>query len=111
MEQQKLPNATLILIFGIVSIVTCCCYGLGLVFGIIALVMAKKATAMYLAAPEQYSGFKNVKTGKILAYIGVGLSALYLIYMIYMLATVGVDGMMDMNNQMMQDTEWNNNHA
>ena len=87
MEQQKLPNATLILIFGIVSIVTCCCYGLGLVFGIIALVMAKKATAMYLAAPEQYSGFKNVKTGKILAYIGVGLSALYLIYMIYMLAT------------------------
>ncbi|MGB0789195.1 MAG: DUF4190 domain-containing protein, partial [Marinirhabdus sp.] len=48
MEQQKLPNATLILVFGILSIVTCCCYGvLGLIFGIIAIVMAKKATATY----------------------------------------------------------------
>ena len=37
MEQQKLPNATLILVFGIISIVTCCCYGIiGLIFGVVA---------------------------------------------------------------------------
>lgn len=28
MEQQKLPNATIILVLGILSIVTCCCYGI-----------------------------------------------------------------------------------
>ena len=33
--KQQLPNATLVLIFGIASIVTCFCYGiLGLIFGI-----------------------------------------------------------------------------
>jgi len=94
MEQQKLPNSTLILVFGIVSIVTCCCWGIiGLIFGIIALVMSKKATAIYLENPEQYSGYQNVKTGKILAIIGIILSFIYLIYTIWIYATIGVQGM------------------
>ena len=100
MEQQKLPNSTLILVFGIVSIVTCCCYGiLGLIFGIVAIVMAKKATALYLENPEQYTGYSNVKTGKILAIIGIILSFLYLIYVIWIFATIGSDGMMNMNQE------------
>jgi hypothetical protein len=83
MDQQKLPNSTLILVLGILSIPFCCCYGIGgIVLAIIALVMAKKATALYMEAPEQYSGFKNVKTGKILAYIGLALSLIMLIIMI-----------------------------
>jgi len=102
MEQQKLPNSTLILVFGIVSIVTCCCYGiLGLIFGIVAIVMAKKATALYLENPEQYTGYSNVKTGKILAIIGIILSFLYLIYVIWIFATIGSDGMMNMNQEWM----------
>jgi len=52
MEKQQLPNATLILIFGILSIITCCCYGvIGLILGIVALVLANKATAVYAANP------------------------------------------------------------
>ncbi|MCH9661721.1 MAG: DUF4190 domain-containing protein [Bacteroidetes bacterium] len=103
MEQQKLPNSTLILVFGIISIVTCCCYGvLGLIFAIIALVMAKKATALYMEAPEQYSGFQNVKTGKILAYIGLGLNILYLGYTIWLFATLGTEGIMNMQQEMME---------
>ncbi len=104
MEQQKLPNSTLILVFGIISIVTCCCYGvLGLIFGIIALVMAKKATQTYLASPEQYTGYQNVKTGKILAYIGIALNVIYLIYVIWLFATLGMDGVMNMNQQWMNE--------
>ncbi len=103
MEQQKLPNATLILVFGIISIVTCCCYGLGLIFGIIALVLSKKATAEYMANPELYTGYGNVKTGKILAIIGTILSAVYLVYVIYLFATVGADGIMQMNEEMMRE--------
>ncbi|MEM7187311.1 MAG: CCC motif membrane protein [Bacteroidota bacterium] len=104
MEQQKLPNSTLILVFGIVSIVTCCCYGiLGLIFGIIAMVMAKKATAVYMENPEQYSGYQNVKTGKILAIIGIILSSLYLIYVIWIFATIGTDGLMNQNQRWMDE--------
>lgn len=104
MEQQKLPNSTLILVFGIVSIVTCCCWGLiGLIFGIIALVMSKKATALYLENPEQYSGYQNVKTGKILAIIGIILSAIYLIYTIWIYATIGSGALMEMNQQWMDE--------
>lgn len=103
MEQQKLPNSTLILVFGIISIVTCCCYGvLGLIFGIIAMVMAKKATALYMASPEQYSGYQNVKTGKILAIIGIILNVLYLIYTIWLFATLGSEGIMNMQQEMLE---------
>lgn len=101
MEKQKLPNATLILIFGIVSIVTCCCYGLGLIFGIIAIVMAGKATKVYMENPEIYTGYQNVKTGKILSIIGIVLNAIYLVYVIYLFSTLGMEGIMNMNEQMM----------
>jgi len=92
MEKQTLPNSTLILVFGILSIVGCCCYGIGIILAIIALVMAKKATALYTENPEIYSGYQNVKTGKILAFIGIALGAIYLAYVIFIFATVGYDG-------------------
>ncbi|MER3376453.1 MAG: CCC motif membrane protein [Allomuricauda sp.] len=96
MEQQKLPNATLILIFGIVSIVTCCCYGiLGLIFGIIALVLANKALKLYAANPEMYEGVQNVKTGRILAIIGIVLNILFIAYIVWIYSTFGWDTMQD----------------
>lgn len=102
MEQQKLPNATLILVFGILSIVTCCCYGIiGLILGIIALVLANKATKLYAENPEAYTGFSNVKTGKILAIIGIIFSVLYLIFMIWAIATFGWETMQD--QELMQE--------
>ncbi len=102
MEQQKLPNATLILVFGILSIVTCCCYGIiGLILGVIALVLANKATKLYAENPEAYTGFSNVKTGKILAIIGIVLSALYLIFVIWAITAFGWEAMQD--QELMQE--------
>ncbi|WNH09966.1 CCC motif membrane protein [Thalassobellus suaedae] len=96
MEQQKLPNATLILVFGILSIVTCCCYGIiGLALGIVAIVLAKKATQIYAENPELYTGIQNVKTGKILAIIGIVLSLLYIIFVIAMIAMFGFEALQD----------------
>ena len=44
MEKQKLPNATTSLVLGILSIVTCICYGvIGLPLGIIAFILGNKA--------------------------------------------------------------------
>ncbi|WP_406683974.1 CCC motif membrane protein [Seonamhaeicola sp. MEBiC1930] len=102
MEQQKLPNSTLILVFGILSIATCCCYGIiGLILGIIAIVLANKAAKVYAENPEAYTGYSNVKTGKILAIIGIILSALYFILVIWMITTFGWETMQD--QQLMQE--------
>ncbi|MEW4922703.1 CCC motif membrane protein [Algibacter sp. 2305UL17-15] len=102
MEQQKLPNSTLILVFGILSIVTCCCYGIvGLILGIVAIVLAKKATQMYSENPDQYSGFQNVKTGKVLAIIGIILSVLYLLFVVVMVSTFGWETLQD--QELMQE--------
>jgi len=96
MEQQKLPNSTLILVFGILSIVTCCCYGIvGLLFGIIALVLANKATQLYAENPEMYNGIQNVKTGKILAIIGIVLNVLSLVYIIWAISFFGWETLQD----------------
>lgn len=106
MEKQQLPNSTLILVFGILSIITCCCYGIiGLPLGIIALVLANKATAIYAANPELYTGFQNVKTGKILAIIGIILNGIYLIYAIWLFTTIGWDGIQQMQEEMMRTFE------
>lgn len=102
MEQNKLPNATAVLVLGILSICTCCCWGvIGLILGIVALVLAKKDTALYLASPELYSNYSNLKTGRILAIIGIVLSAIYLVYTIFLFATLGSEGIMQMNQQWM----------
>ncbi len=100
MEKQKLPNSTLILVFGIVSIVTCCCYGvIGLIFGIIALVLANGAMKKYKAEPELYTGYSSVNTGRILAIIGVVLNVIYLGYIIYIFSTIGYEGLMEMQQE------------
>ena len=92
MEKQTLPNSTGVLILGILSIVTCCCYGvIGLPLGIIALVLANKATKVYNEAPENYNGFSNVSTGKILAIIGIILNILLIGYVIWIISVLGFE--------------------
>jgi len=96
MEQQKLPNATLILVFGIISIVTCCCYGvIGLIFGVIGLILANKAMKLYAENPEMYEGIKNVKTGRILSIIGIVLNVIYLLMSIWAISMYGWETLQD----------------
>ena len=101
MEKQKLLNATLVLILGILSILTCCCYGIGLILGIVALVQAQKDIALYAQNPELYSNYSNLNTGKILSIIGISLSAIYLLVVIWMLYSFGYDTMQ--NPELMQE--------
>ncbi|MDX1364666.1 CCC motif membrane protein [Arenibacter latericius] len=102
MEQQKLPNATLILVFGIISIVTCCCYGvIGLIFGIIGLILANKATKLYALSPELYEGYNNVKLGKTLSIIGIVLNILVVIFFIWIISIIGWDALQ--NEELMRE--------
>ena len=82
---NSLPNATAVLVLGIVSIPTCFCYGVvGLACGIIALVLAKGDLLRLNAEPEKYSegSAKNLRAGKICAIVGVSLSALYVLFVL-----------------------------
>ena len=90
--KQDLPNATGVLVMGILSIVFCFCYGLiGLVLGIIAIVLANKANRLYLENPTAYteSSYKNMKAGKVCAIIGLCLSSLYLVIFIIYISIIG----------------------
>lgn len=73
-----LPNATVSLVMGILSIVVC---GIGLVLGIIGLVMANKDLALYNNQPGGYSiaSYNHTKTGKTCAIIGIVLNVLFVL--------------------------------
>ena len=66
-QQKKLPNATAVLVLGIVSI---------------ALVLASRDLKEYRKNPALYeeSSYKNLNAGRICAIIGVCLSALTIIF-------------------------------
>lgn len=102
MERQELPNATLIVVLGAISIVTSCCYGvIGLVLGIVTLVLANSAKKQYLADPEIYDNYSQIKTGRILGIIGIILSILVMIFIVGVIAYIGWDAIQD--PQLMQE--------
>lgn len=89
---QPVPNATAVLVLGILSIVTCWLYGIpGLILGIIGMVLAGNAKKVYELNPSNYSqaSFNNLKAGRVCSIIGLSLSALYLLFVIIMLIFVG----------------------
>ena len=64
--KKDLPNATVVLVLGILSLIFCWCYGFfGLILGIIAVVLAGGQRKLYLQSPDEYteSSFKNVNAG------------------------------------------------
>lgn len=92
--QKGLPNATAVLVLGILSIVVCFCYGiLGIICGIIALVLAGKDQKLYKEDAGLYTSgsYSNLKAGKVCAIIGLVISILYLIVLIFFFATIGFE--------------------
>ena len=102
MENQQLPNATLVLVMGILSIVGCCCYGIpGLIFGIVAIILGTKATKIHKQDPQLYTGYGNVQAGKIMGIIGVVLSVLAVIYILWVISYFGWETLQ--NQELMQE--------
>ncbi|ETN96111.1 hypothetical protein SAMN04487906_0525 [Zhouia amylolytica] len=89
MEQTKLPNATIVLVLGILSFIGCCCTNgfAGLVLGGIGLFLAKKDEKLYRENPENYSNYGQLKTGRVLSIIGIVLSVLAIAFYIYAKST------------------------
>ncbi|MDY3521096.1 CCC motif membrane protein [Riemerella anatipestifer] len=96
MMKQNLPNATLVLVLGILSILGCCCYGVpGIILGVVALVMYKKDNQLYLANPELYVNYSNLTTGRVLAIIGIVLSALNVLAYVALIILFGFEALTD----------------
>lgn len=92
--KKNLPNATTVLVLGILSIITSLCYGvIGLILGIVALVLAKKDRALYSQNPEEWLNYDQLNNGRTCAIIGVCLSGLMLlataVYFAFVLSIIG----------------------
>jgi len=104
-DQQKLPNATISLVLGIISFIACCCTsGIGgLLLSGIALFLVNKDTKLYAANPDLYDNFSQLKTAKIIAIIGLVLSALAILMVIYQIMAVGGwDAYMEQQSEAME---------
>ena len=107
MERRNLPNGTAVLVLGILSIITCCCYGfIGLILGIIALVLANKDLKMYQENPELYLNYKNVSIGRILGIIGIVMSSLFLLLIIYVGLFVGEKELKNFQDNLMEKAKY-----
>jgi len=92
MHKLRLPNATAVLVLGILSILSCWLFGIvGLILGIIALVLAQKDITLYQKEPEKYLDYNILNIGRVLAIIGVILSAIYLAFVIFIYGVIGIE--------------------
>ena len=81
---------------GILSIVTCFCYGIiGLICGIVAIILAVKDEKLYKSDPENYKGIGNATAGKITGIIGIILNLILIGIIIWMFSYFGIEVMQD----------------
>jgi len=109
--QMALPNATIVLVLGILSIVMCCCfYGIvGVVLGIVALILSGKDKQNYLANMNYYtlSSYKNLNAGRVCAIIGLILSGIVVLFCILFAIFFGFSTLTDEEaiKQMLQELQ------
>ena len=92
---RNLPNATLIVVLGVLSIIGCCFYYTGLIFGLIAIYLVIKAQKIYKEDPHAYDNYSTITIGKVLAIIGIVINVLSLLFLIWVIATFGWDAIQD----------------
>jgi hypothetical protein len=95
MESRNLPNATLIVVLGALSIIGCCFWGVGLILGLITLYLAMKATGIYKENPHDYDNYPTVTIGKVLAIIGIVINVLSLLFIVWIITTFGWAALQD----------------
>lgn len=92
---SNLPNATAVLVLGILSIIGCCFYGIGVIFGIIGLVLASKDMKLYRKNPEGYLNYSTLNIGRILSIIGIILFVVLIIFTLIIGSYFGWDALTD----------------
>ena len=98
MTLEQLPGASNAVTMAVVGLVlSFCCWPAGIIFSIIGLNGANKADKLYQADPSAYAGHENVKTARILAYIGIALGLIFLVltilYFAVIIAFIGMEAL------------------
>lgn len=101
--KQNLPNSTVVLTLGILSIVFSIWYIslIGVILSIVALVLSGKDMALYSSNSSTYtlSSYNNLKAGRICAFIGLTVAIIFTVIIILVvfgiLITVPFWGMID----------------
>ena len=90
MNKQELPNATAVLVLGIISIPTSFCYGIiGITLGIVTLVLSNRDLKRYRENPEGYTGIQNLNAGRVCGIIGLSIGSMIFLFAMVYLAIVG----------------------
>src|SRR4029079_16873419 len=90
--QPNLPNATSVLVLGIIAIIGSFCYGIvGLICGIIGLILANRDKKLYNESPGLYSpsSYGTSSAGRTCSIIGIVLSSLIIIVVIFYVILIG----------------------
>ena len=80
--QIPTPNSTEVMVLGILTIAFCWCWGVvSVILGIVTLVLAGRGEREYRMNPHLYTevSYRNLRTGRTCAIVGLCLSALAVI--------------------------------
>lgn len=90
MEQQKLPNAIIVIVLAILSYICCCFSGIpAIILSGIGLILARSDEKKYMDNPEGYSNYGQLKTAKIMAIIGLVIGLLFFAFTVYRIIEMG----------------------
>jgi len=92
-QPQNLPNANIVLVLGIVSIIICWWHLvslIGIILAVVTLILAAKDLALYRSNPAFYTiaSVNNIKAGRICALIGLTISII--VFFIVMMVIIGI---------------------
>ena len=105
MEQQKLPNVTIVIVLAILSYVCCCFSGFpAIILSGIGLFLVRSDERKYIENPEGYSNYSQLKTAKIMTIIGLVLGILFFAFTIYRIIEIGGwDAYMEESRRIMEE--------
>lgn len=103
-RREGLSNATATLVLGICTIIlnlSCCCFPIGAVTGVIALVFGHTGRTLYRNDPDKYTenSYKNLNAGFICAIIGLALG-IFICFIGFVMALTDPETMRTINREM-----------
>lgn len=91
LQKRPLPNATAVLVLGILSLIFWCF--IGLVLGIIGLVISKEGKELYDKDPQDYTSYGSLNAGRVLCIIGIVLNGIGMaVLLIWIFVIAGIAG-------------------
>ncbi|MCZ8198457.1 MAG: CCC motif membrane protein [Flavobacterium sp.] len=109
MENQKLPNATTVLILALLSIMTCWLL-VGLIFAVAAIYISKGDLKLYHENPKRYDNYQTLLIGRVLTGIGIFINIFYLVFVIYVYTVIGFENLDSFNKNIEAKKEYIEEH-